>query len=117
MKFNGLDYIIFIIYILSIVALDPYFSGEKKVHKKNSNDLFLAGNKLTWWAIGASLIVANISAERIIGMSGSGLFVIKVWIKSIDIVAVNRDDGGVLPDNMVFDDTAKDYSLHYLPQN
>lgn len=47
-------------------------SREKAGHKKDSKDYFLAGNKLTWWAIGASLIAANISAEQIIGMSGSG---------------------------------------------
>ena len=44
---------------------------ENKGHKKDSKDYILAGNKLTWWAIGASLIVVNISAKQIIGMSGS----------------------------------------------
>ncbi len=72
MGFTTIDYIIFFGYILVIVALGLFVSREKKGHKKDSKDYFLAGNKLTWWAIGASLIAANISAEQIIGMSGSG---------------------------------------------
>ncbi|HHM02480.1 MAG TPA: sodium/glucose cotransporter [Caldithrix abyssi] len=72
MTFSMLDYIIFFSYILGIVALGFFVSREKKGHAKDTNDYFLAGNKLTWWAIGASLIAANISAEQIIGMSGSG---------------------------------------------
>lgn len=72
MNFSDLDYIIFASYIIFIVALGLFVSREKAGHKKDSKDYFLAGNKLTWWAIGASLIAANISAEQIIGMSGSG---------------------------------------------
>jgi len=72
LNFSNLDYIIFIAYILGIVGLGLFVSREKKGHKKGSKDYFLAGNKLTWWAVGASLIAANISAEQIIGMSGSG---------------------------------------------
>ncbi len=72
MTFTVIDYVIFFAYILGIVALGFFVSREKKGHKKDTNDYFLAGNKLTWWAIGASLIAANISAEQIIGMSGSG---------------------------------------------
>lgn len=72
MNFTAIDYTIFVAYILGIVALGIFVSREKKGHKKDSKDYFLAGNKLTWWAIGASLIAANISAEQIIGMSGSG---------------------------------------------
>ena len=49
-----------------------WISREKKGHKKNSSDYFLAGKALPWWAIGASLIASNISAEQFIGMSGSG---------------------------------------------
>jgi SSS family solute:Na+ symporter len=72
LNFSDLDYIIFASYIIFIVALGLFVSREKAGHKKDSKDYFLAGNKLTWWAIGASLIAANISAEQIIGMSGSG---------------------------------------------
>ncbi len=72
MNFSILDYVLFAIYILAIVAIGLFVSRDKKGHKKDSKDYFLAGNTLTWWAIGASLIAANISAEQIIGMSGSG---------------------------------------------
>lgn len=72
MNFTSLDYMIFGVYIIGIVSLGLFVSRTKKGHEKNSNDYFLAGNTLTWWAIGSSLIAANISAEQIIGMSGSG---------------------------------------------
>lgn len=72
MNFSTLDFVVFIAYILGIVGLGLYVSRTKKGTEKNSKDYFLAGNELTWWAIGASLIAANISAEQIIGMSGSG---------------------------------------------
>jgi len=72
MSFSNLDYIIFALYIIGIVVLGLFVCREKAGHKKDSKDYFLAGNKLTWWAIGSSLIAANISAEQIIGMSGSG---------------------------------------------
>ena len=48
-----------------------FLSRTKKGEEKSSTDYFLAGNTLTWWAVGASLIAANISAEQFIGMSGS----------------------------------------------
>lgn len=66
------DYIVFLVYFL-IVALYGYsVYHKKKAHKENSKDFFLAKDSLTWWAIGASLIASNISAEQFIGMSGSG---------------------------------------------
>ena len=52
--------------------LAQWVSREKAGHRKDAKDYFLAGKSLPWWAIGASLIAANISAEQIIGMSGSG---------------------------------------------
>lgn len=72
MNFSNIDYVVFALYIVGIVGLGLYVSRNKKGHDKDSKDYFLAGNSLTWWAIGASLIAANISAEQIIGMSGSG---------------------------------------------
>jgi SSS family solute:Na+ symporter len=57
------------------VALGLWVSRKKEGHEKNAEDYFLAGKTLPWWAIGASLIAANISAEQFIGMSGSGLAV------------------------------------------
>jgi len=71
-NFQLLDYIIFIGYALLILGVGLWVSRDKKGHQKNAEDYFLAGKSLPWWAIGASLIAANISAEQFIGMSGSG---------------------------------------------
>ena len=72
MNFSTLDFVIFFGYCAFIVAFGLWISREKKGHTKDASDYFLAGNTLPWWAIGASLIAANISAEQFIGMSGSG---------------------------------------------
>jgi len=72
MNFSTLDYVVFLGYIVFIVLLGLFVSREKKGHKKDSKDYFLASKALPWWAVGASLIAANISAEQVIGMSGSG---------------------------------------------
>ncbi len=69
--FATIDYAIFVLYILLLVGLGFFLSRSKNGQEKSSNDYFLAGNTLTWWAVGASLIAANISAEQFIGMSGS----------------------------------------------
>ena len=69
--FETIDYIVVLIYIVVLVSLGLFLSRNKKGQEKSSNDYFLAGNTLTWWAVGASLIAANISAEQFIGMSGS----------------------------------------------
>src|SRR3546814_10308752 len=58
--------------MLGIFVLAQVVSREKAGHQKDAKDYFLASKSLPWWAIGASLIAANISAEQIIGMSGSG---------------------------------------------
>ena len=65
------DYMVFIVYIIILVGMGLFLSRTKKGEEKSSTDYFLAGNTLTWWAVGASLIAANISAEQFIGMSGS----------------------------------------------
>jgi solute:Na+ symporter, SSS family len=70
--FATIDYIVFILYVLLILGIALWVSREKKGHKKNSSDYFLASKALPWWAIGTSLIASNISAEQFIGMSGSG---------------------------------------------
>ena len=70
--FTTIDYVIFIAYAVLIVGLGLWLSRTKKGEEKNTKDYFLAGGTLSWWAIGASLIAANISAEHFIGMSGSG---------------------------------------------
>ncbi len=69
--FQTIDYLVFIAYIIILVGLGVFLSRGKKGEEKSSTDYFLAGNTLTWWAVGASLIAANISAEQFIGMSGS----------------------------------------------
>ncbi|NLV51925.1 MAG: sodium/solute symporter [Bacteroidales bacterium] len=68
---ESLDYIIILTYIVLLLGLG-FLLGMRDKHKTSTNDYFLAGNSLTWWAVGASLIAANISAEQIIGMSGTG---------------------------------------------
>jgi SSS family solute:Na+ symporter len=69
--FAAVDYIVFAVYIVVLVGMGVFLSRSKKGEEKSSTDYFLAGNTLTWWAVGASLIAANISAEQFIGMSGS----------------------------------------------
>ena len=95
MNFSTLDYVVFIAYIIGIVGLGLYVSRGKKGKEKSSEDYFLAGKSLTWWAIGASLIAANISAEQVIGMSGSG-FAIGLaiasyeWMAAITLIIVGK---------------------------
>ncbi len=68
----NLDYLVFFIYFIIIVGYGLWVYRKKKKAQDSSNDYFLAEGSLTWWAIGASLIASNISAEQFIGMSGSG---------------------------------------------
>ena len=79
--FSSWDYVIFVAYAMLIITVGLWVSRKKKGEDKTTKDYFLAGKSLPWWAIGASLIAANISAEQFIGMSGefSG---IKVCIQS-----------------------------------
>jgi len=72
MNFTTLDLLIFVGYCLIILFMGYFVSKEKEGHIKDSNDYFLASKALPWWAVGASLIASNISAEQFIGMSGSG---------------------------------------------
>ncbi len=72
MKLSVLDAAIVLAYLAGVFVLAQWVSREKAGHAKDAKDYFLAGKALPWWAIGASLIAANISAEQIIGMSGSG---------------------------------------------
>ena len=70
--FKPIDFIILVCYLVLLVSLGLFLSRNKDGKEKSANDYFLAGNTLTWWAVGASLIAANISAEQFIGMSGTG---------------------------------------------
>lgn len=95
MEFSAVDYGVFIVYIVGIVGLGLWVSREKKGHQKDSKDYFLAGKALPWWAIGSSLIAANISAEQFIGMSGSG-FALGLaiasyeWLAAITLIIVGK---------------------------
>lgn len=95
MGFLTLDYIVFGVYCAVILFIGLFISRDKKGHEKNSNDYFLASNSLSWWAIGASLIAANISAEHFMGMSGSG-FAIGLgiaayeWLAAITLILVAK---------------------------
>jgi SSS family solute:Na+ symporter len=93
--FTTLDYMIFIAYALLIMVLGLWISRSKKGEEKNSKDYFLAGGTLSWWAIGASLIAANISAEHFIGMSGSGFRIglgiaAYEWIAALTLILVAK---------------------------
>ena len=95
MTFSVIDYVVFLLYILSIIFMGLYVSRTKKGHKKDTKDYFLASKSLPWWAIGSSLIAANISAEQFIGMSGSG-FAIGLaiasyeWMAAITLIIVGK---------------------------
>jgi SSS family solute:Na+ symporter len=84
--FELLDYAIFMGYALLILGVGLWVSRDKKGHEKNAEDYFLASKSLPWWAVGTSLIAANISAEQFIGMSGSG-FKIGLAIASYEWMA------------------------------
>jgi SSS family solute:Na+ symporter len=71
-KLESTDYIVFLIYFVIVAGYGYWIYNRKKKAHADSKDFFLAEGSLTWWAIGASLIASNISAEQFIGMSGSG---------------------------------------------
>ncbi|WP_194973146.1 sodium:solute symporter family transporter [Aquiflexum lacus] len=93
--FSTLDYTVFVFYGLTIVTIGLYVSRTKKGVQKTAQEYFLADKSLTWWAVGASLIAANISAEHFIGTSGSG-FAIGLgiaayeWIAAIALIIVAK---------------------------
>ena len=93
--FELLDYLIFGLYALTILGIGLWVSRDKKGKQKNTEDYFLASKSLPWWAVGASLIAANISAEQFIGMSGSG-FALGLaiasyeWMAAITLLVVGK---------------------------
>ncbi len=95
MGFQTLDYIVFAVYCVIILFMGLFISRDKKGEEKTANDYFLAGNTLSWWAIGASLIAANISAEHFMGMSGSG-FALGIgiaayeWLAAVTLILVAK---------------------------
>jgi SSS family solute:Na+ symporter len=95
MNLSTVDILVFGTYLIGIVFLGIWVSREKKGHQKNSSDYFLAGRSLPWWAIGASLIASNISAEQLIGMSGSGYAIGLAiasyeWMAAITLIIVAK---------------------------
>jgi len=95
MDFSTLDFVVFALYALIILSIGLFVSRQKKGETKSAEDYFLAGKSLPWWAIGASLIAANISAEQFIGMSGSG-FALGLaiasyeWMAAITLIVVGK---------------------------
>ena len=85
-EFGFIDYLVFTAYAVLILGVGLWVSREKEGHQKNAEDYFLASKSLPWWAIGSSLIAANISAEQFIGMSGSG-FALGLAIASYEWMA------------------------------
>jgi SSS family solute:Na+ symporter len=95
MTFSEIDIAVFIGYCLLIVSVGLWVSRDKKGHEKDSKDYFLAGSTLPWWAIGASLIASNISAEQFVGMSGSGYalglgIATYEWMAAITLLVVGK---------------------------
>jgi SSS family solute:Na+ symporter len=87
------DYIVFVLYFILISSYGIWIYQKKKSDITNTKDFFLAEGQLTWWAIGASLIASNISAEQFIGMSGNGFrlgLAISVyeWLAAVSLVVV-----------------------------
>lgn len=93
--FQFWDYAVFIAYAVLILGVGLWVSRDKVGHEKNAEDYFLASKSLPWWAIGTSLIAANISAEQFIGMSGSG-FALGLaiasyeWMAAITLIVVGK---------------------------
>ncbi len=93
---NGLatiDYIVFFVYFVIVASYGYWVYNRKKKESMNTHDFFLAEGSLTWWAIGASLIASNISAEQFIGMSGEGFFVGMAvaayeWIAAVALIII-----------------------------
>ncbi|GGE18466.1 sodium/sugar symporter [Psychroflexus salis] len=94
-NFELIDYLIFIGYAVLILGIGLWVSRDKKGQQKTAEDYFLASKSLPWWAIGASLIAANISAEQFIGMSGSGFasglaIASYEWMAAITLIIVGK---------------------------
>tara|TARA_B100000131_G_scaffold231130_1_gene222908 strand:- start:6938 stop:8626 length:1689 start_codon:yes stop_codon:yes gene_type:complete len=94
-SFEFLDYLIFGLYAITILGIGLWVSRDKAGRQKSTEDYFLASKSLPWWAVGASLIAANISAEQFIGMSGSG-FALGLaiasyeWMAAITLLVVGK---------------------------
>ena len=95
LKLGSLDVSVFIAYVIGLLAIALWISRSEKKEGANTEDYFLASKSLPWWAIGASLIASNISAEQIIGMSGSGYamglaIASYEWMAAITLILVGK---------------------------
>mgnify|MGYP001420153464 FL=1 len=94
-EFSTTDIIVFASYAIIILGVGLWVSRNKEGKTKSAEDYFLASKSLPWWAVGASLIAANISAEQFIGMSGSG-FALGLaiasyeWMAAITLLVVGK---------------------------
>lgn len=87
------DYIVFILYFIIVSFYGYWIYQRKKKTTTDTKDFFLAEGSLTWWAIGASLIASNISAEQFVGMSGDGYFIgigiaVYEWMAALSLVII-----------------------------
>lgn len=94
-NFHFVDYVVYVLYAVIILFVGLWVSRSKKGEKKSAKEYFLANKSLPWWAIGASLIAANISAEQFIGMSGSGYKVGLAiasyeWMAALTLIIVGK---------------------------
>ena len=90
---QSLDYVVFLTYFAIVASYGYWIYNQKRKLETSSKDFFLAEGSLTWWAIGASLIASNISAEQFIGMSGEGFFVgiaisVYEWIAAVSLIII-----------------------------
>lgn len=88
-----MDVLVFVLYFILVAGYGYWIYLKKKKAVQDTKDFFLAEGSLTWWAIGASLIASNISAEQFIGMSGEGFFVGTAvaayeWIAALALVII-----------------------------
>lgn len=95
MQLTQLDSSIFVVYVIGLLLVAAWVSRNEGGHERDTSDYFLASKSLPWWAIGASLIAANISAEQIIGMSGSGYAIGLAiasyeWMAAITLIIVGK---------------------------
>ena len=92
---ENIDIVVFVTYCLVILSIGLYVSRDKKGSVKSAEDYFLAGKSLPWWAIGASLIAANISAEQFVAMNGSGFalglaIATYEWMAAVTLLVVGK---------------------------
>ena len=92
---NSLDYLIVGFYAVALIAIATYVSRSKQGQEKTPEDYFLAGRSLPWWAIGTSLIAANIAADQIIGMNGDAYafgmaIAVYEWTAAVALIVVGK---------------------------